>query len=83
MQRTSNRIADDEAFGEGTAVVRAMSADSKEPIPGARQQHLVLADTAEQRTSAPKSIHRHARSQIGRHSVGSGSHHVSPSRRSA
>jgi hypothetical protein len=54
MQRTSNRVANDKAFGERAMIVRTMCADGEESITGTRQQNIILADTSEQRAAARK-----------------------------
>ena len=65
MQRTSNRVANDKAFGEMAVIVRAERADGKESIAGTRQQHVILADTSEQRAAARKRIDGYPERQIG------------------
>jgi hypothetical protein len=51
VQRAANRVADDEAFGERSFVVRARRADCKESISRAGQHHVVVANPAEERVA--------------------------------
>ena len=66
MQRTSNRVANDEAFGERAVIVRAVRPDREQLITGTRQQHVIIADTSEQRAAARKRIDGYPERQIGR-----------------
>ena len=65
MQRTSNRVANDKAFGERAVIVRAVRADREEAIARTRQQRVIIADTSEQRAAARKRIGGYAERQIG------------------
>src|SRR5438105_13860542 len=50
VQRTPDRIADEEPVAERAMIVRAVRADSEHLIANARDQHLVVADAPDDRT---------------------------------
>jgi hypothetical protein len=45
VQRTSNRVVDDQSFGERTTIVGAVSSNGEPLIPGAREHHVIVAHT--------------------------------------
>src|SRR5262249_26453835 len=65
MQRTADRVADDEAFGERSVVVRAMRADGTHPIAAAHDHDVSVADAAEKRLALRQRVERNALSEIG------------------
>ncbi len=65
MQRTSNRLANDQALGESPAIVRAVGADGEESIAGTRQQHVILADASGQHVAARQRFDGYPERQIG------------------
>src|SRR5436190_16775977 len=48
MPRTAHAFADDQALGERSMIMRAMRADGEDFITASHQQHLLVADMAQE-----------------------------------
>jgi hypothetical protein len=64
MQRTSDRVADDQAVGELAAIVRTATTDGEESVPGPHDDDLVVADHAGERRAIGEAADGDASSQI-------------------
>ena len=73
--------SDHETVGERTAVVRALGADREDLGPAAHQQHLLVADMADELAAIGKLGERNALGQIGAGLLGMVLSHSTPPRR--
>jgi len=64
MEWTSNRLSNQDAFGERSAVMRALCAHSEELFGAMNQQHIVVADATGKNLSLRNRFHRDALCQI-------------------
>ena len=65
MPGAAHRVADQQAFGERTVIVRAGCADGEHLVAAARQQHLLVADMAEQHGAVGEVGEGNTLAQIG------------------
>src|SRR5690606_31421519 len=64
MPRAPHGVVDDQAFAEGTVIVRAERTDGEDLVAAADDQHLVVADAADQLAAVGKRIARNTGREI-------------------
>jgi len=64
MERATNRVPDDEPLAQRPVIVGALGADGEQPPGRAHQQHVLLADLADEIGTVGNGVGRHAGRQV-------------------